>query len=445
MKRLALVLLLLSGCTSADQANLRVAGFTPASAGAPLSPSRDIKHVVIIVQENRTFDNFFHGFPGARYARYGYLHDGRKVALHSMSISGPTIWHNWSNAIAAWDRGRMDGFDLDPMVATNQPARTYVYAYVRRQDIEPYWTMASQYVLADHMFPTMFGPSFTGHLDLIAGTTDLNPSLAERDGPNSEPWGCDAPPGTVTGLVNAQRALSTGPAPCFSQFRTMADVLDPAHVSWKYYAPPISSAGNGGIWSEFDAIRNVRYGPDWHNVTSPQTRVLLDARDGKLPSVSWVIPDAADSDHVGPDSDGGPSWVASVVNAIGRGPDWQTSAIVVVWDDYGGWYDSEAPPQLDFRGLGIRVPCIIISPYAKPHYVSHTQYEFGSILKFVEETFGLPSLGPVTEGYTDARAHSLSDSFDFNAPPRAFTPIPAPSPASYFLRRPPSMVPPDEY
>ncbi|HTX58168.1 MAG TPA: alkaline phosphatase family protein, partial [Verrucomicrobiae bacterium] len=166
---------------------------------------------------------------------------------------------------------------------------------------------------------------------------------------------------------------------------------------------------------------------------------------GKLPAVTWVVPDAIDSDHPGDASDTGPSWVASVVNAIGQGPDWKSTAIVVVWDDWGGFYDSEPPPQLDFTGLGIRVPCIVISPYAKKHYVDDTQYEFGSILKFIEQTFGLPPLGPTALGYTDTRATSITNAFDFTQAPRSFTPIPAPYPPSYFLHRPPSHKPPDDY
>ena len=199
-----------------------------------------------------------------------------------------------------------------------------------------------------------------------------------------------------------------------------------------------------GEKTAFSAIRAVFEGPDWkRNVRSPQTLVLGDARAGRLPAVSWVIPDALDSDHPAERSDTGPSWVASVVNAVGESKDWSSTAIVVLWDDWGGWYDNAPPPQLDFTGLGIRVGCVVISPYARRGYVSHTQYEFGSILRFVEQTFGLPPLGPASFGYTDARARSLVDAFDFTQKPRAFVPIPAPYSPQYFLRRPPSRRLPD--
>jgi phospholipase C len=442
------MLLALAACTnSSGVAPTSSVVSSASSRGANATPlSAYIKHVVIIVQENRSFDNLFHGFPGADTAVVGATHTGAKVPLHATTLQGVDMGHYWIDAMRDWDNGKMDGFDLTPL-NTGQQAGPYPYAYVNRQLVAPYWTMATEYVLADHMFPTMFGPSFTAHLDLIAGTTALSPSEAEVDTPNARPWGCDAPAGTRTSVIGPRRIEfgEAGPFPCFTQFRTLADTLDTSHVSWRYYAPPVVAGSDGEIWSEFDAIRNVRYGSDWQrNVVSPETRVLSDAAKGALPSVAWVIPDATDSDHVG-QGPNGPSWVAAVVNAIGTGPNWKHTAIVVVWDDWGGWYDSVPPPQRDFRGLGIRVGCLIVSPYAKSHYVSHTTYEFGSILKFVEQVFGLPPLGTLADGYTDTRAHTVTDSFDFRKPPRAFKRIPAPVPASYFLIRPSSLKPPDEY
>jgi phospholipase C len=407
-----------------------------------------IKHVVIIVQENRSFDNLFYGFKGAHYAKQGSMHDGSVVALHQVDLDTPDIDHNWFDALTDWDGGRMDRFDENGNGAPlSGEAGTRAYAYVNRREIAPYWALAKSYVLADHMFPTMLGPSFTAHLDLIAGTTNLSPAVSLVDSPSGQPWGCDAPAGTVTSLVNAQRQVAGngGPFPCLTQFRTLADTLDAAHLSWKYYAPAVGGVDVGGdVWSEFDAVRNVRYGPDWQrDVVSPQTRVILDARYGRLPSVAWVMPDAADSDHAGLAGEAGPSWVAAVVNAIGKSKEWKSTAIVILWDDWGGWYDDLAPPQEDFRGLGIRVPAIVVSPYAKWHDVSHTVYEFGSVVKLVEQVFGLPPLGPTAAGYTDTRANSMLDCFNFARPPRAFKPIPAPYPASYFLAQRPSMVAPD--
>ncbi|HTA39201.1 MAG TPA: alkaline phosphatase family protein, partial [Candidatus Acidoferrales bacterium] len=255
-------------------------------------------------------------------------------------------------------------------------------------------------------------------------------------------WGCNAPAGTTTSLVNEQRQVSWngGPFPCFNQFNTLADNLDRNGVSWRYYAVAIGTGGDG--WSSFDAIRRVRNGRDWKNVISPPVRVLTQAAAG-LPGVTWVTPDVQDSDHTGNNSSTGPSWVASVVNAIGKSPDWDSTAIVVLWDDWGGWYDNAAPPQKDFVGLGERVPCLIISPYARENYVSHTTYEFGSVLKLAEEIFGLGQIGPSFFGYTDTRANSMEDAFDFAQAPRRFVPIPAPKEPSFFMTRKGSNEPPD--
>jgi phospholipase C len=417
-----------------------------------VSPGTYIKHVVIVVQENRTFDNLFYGFPGADSAAYGYTHTGRKVPLRAIGfkeiVGGvyPDPYHVWRTAIAGWDGGKMDGFDLNIFGVTGLPVGTYPYSHVKRSEVEPYWRMAQQYVLADHMFPPILSASYTGHLSLIAGTANIDPKHSEVDVPSRVPWGCTAPAGAVTSLVDSHRVVQqgAGPFPCLTQFRTMADTLDAAGVSWKYYAPP---EGQGGeLWTIFNAIKNVRYGKDWAKVVSPPQLSFDDAANGRLPGVSWIIPDSQNSDHPAAGSDTGPSWVASVVNAIGESPEWNSTAIVVVWDDWGGWYDHVPPPQLDFRGLGIRVPCIIISPYARKGYVSHTQYEFGSILKFVEQTFGLPTLGSAGfgSGYTDARANSLIDSFDFTQKPRRFKVIPAKYGAHYFRTRPSSNLPVDD-
>ena len=405
-----------------------------------------IKHVVLIVQENRSFDNLFVGFPKARWKPYGYMHDGTKIALHATNFNGPDVAHWWRAGIQDWDNGKMDGFDT-PQASGLPPEGTYPYAHLAQSLTQPYWIMAHRYVLADEMFPPDFDQSFIAHLVLIAGTANIAPQVSLLNHPNSGPYGCDAPAGSMEDTLTPPRftTRANGPFPCFTQIHTMADTLDAAGISWKYYAPPLRHNFGGPIWSEFDAIKNVRYGPDWNNMVSPETRVLTDAKNGKLPGMTWVIPDYYNSDHGGSNSDTGPSWVAAVVNAIGSNRDeWNSTAIVVLWDDWGGWYDDAVPPQLDFRGLGIRVGCIIISPYAKAGYISHTQYEFGSVLKFAEEQFGIPALGTVAQGYTDARATSISDSFDFTQAPRAFVPIPAKYPASHFLNRAPSNLPPDD-
>jgi phospholipase C len=218
-------------------------------------------------------------------------------------------------------------------------------------------------------------------------------------------------------------------------------LLDAAGVSWKYYSPPVVG-GSGALWNAFDAIKAVRNGSEWGvNVTDSDTQIFTDISNGALPAVSWVIPDRDNSDHPESPSYNGPSWVASVVNAVGQSSYWQNSAVIVLWDDWGGFYDHVPPKFFDqWGGLGFRVPMIVISPYAlggssSSPYVSHTQYEFGSVLKFVEQTFSL--------GNTDKRATSIVDCFDFMQQPRSFSVIPSAYHRTFFEHQKPSNLPVD--
>jgi phospholipase C len=465
------------GCSAGGTGSANVSAAQnalPALRPASGSPSQYIKNVVVIIQENRSFENFFAGYPGAnapmtgcaspqpspdvlmrpvRPARVALTRHpltssscppgDTQVTLHQDTFeTNPDPPHGWYPAITDWNNGQMDGFTHFGITKGKYVA----YNYIEHSQIQPYWTMAEDYVLADAMFPTEFGGSFTGHLTAIAGTDDLEPPAeAEVNFPNHTPDDCDSPPGTKSSYLTNSREVEffKGPFPCFDQFNTIAQVLDNASVSWKIYA---IHQLDGGMWEPFEAIKYVRYGPDWStNIIAPQTKVLTDIQNGNLASVTWVTPSHADSDHPAYKGDQGPSWVSSIVNAIGQSSYWQSSAIIVIWDDWGGFYDNAPPPQLDYRGLGIRVPCLIISPYAKTGYVDNTQYEFGSILRFIEEVYGLPagSIGPTSKGYTDARATSLDNAFDFTQKPRKFTPIKTKYPESFFLHEPPSNVPVD--
>jgi phospholipase C len=436
--------------------------------GAGAQPLNKIAHVIVIIQENRSFENFFAGYPGANAPMTGCaspppggsprqmaVHQpvstsscppgDSPVTLHQVTFkNNPDAKHDWHSSLIDWNDGQMDGFSAWGMKRGQYSA----YAYLDRTEVQPYWTIAQQYVLADAMFPTEFGGSFTAHLTLVAGTDDIKlPGRAEVNFPNAAPDDCDSPPGTKSSYVAEKPYRKVyqwqGGFPCFDEFNTMAQVLDNAAIPWRIYATKMLDAG---FWEPFEAIKYVRYGPDWKtDVSAPQTNFLSDASGGKLASVSWVTPSGPDSDHPTYHSDQGPSWVASVVNAVGESSYWRRSAIIVLWDDWGGFYDNAAPPQLDYRGLGIRVPCLIISPYAKQGYVSHVQYEYGSILRFIEEVYGLPagSVGSTANGYTDGRATSLDDAFDFNQKPRKFVAIPSKYPLSHFLHEPPSDEPVD--
>ena len=447
---IALALLLLAGCSGISSSpNPHSPAFLPAgkihsNCSSSSSGCIPIQHVVIVMQENRSFDNLFAGFPGADAPKYGTMHDGKRVTLQPIGLNTVDVDHSYGAAVQDYDGGKMDGFDQN-WTGYSKAAGRFAYSYVRHDEIQPYWDMASHYTLADHMFPTELGPSWTAHIDIIAGTTNITRNRALVDFPSSSPWDCYAPKGTVSSLIdsNGNYLYNAGPFPCFTQFRTMADTLDAAGVSWRYYAPAIYG-DIGGIWSPFGAIKKIRYGPDWNNVINPPAQFLTDVAYGNLAAVTWVTPEWNYSDHAGGGATYGPSWVAAVVNAIGQSQFWDNTAIVVLWDDWGGFYDNVPPPQLDFKGLGLRVPCIIISPYAKRHYVSHTQYEFGSVLRFVEQVFKLPALGPKSRGYSDARAASIIDSFDFTQHPTPFKTIKAPTPPSYFLKMPESGKVPDD-
>jgi phospholipase C len=275
------------------------------------------------------------------------------------------------------------------------------------------------------MFTSMIdASSFTSHQYIIAGQSNSSvdfPSLL---------WGCGGGSTDVISTLTHQRTIGQSIPVCFND-QTLGDELDAAHLSWGYYTSGLEASGY--MWNAYRAIRHIRYGPDWKdNVIIPQSKFLKIVDAGQLPNVSWVTPTCKNSDHANCDSNHGPAWVTSLVNAVGESKYWKSSAIFIFWDEYGGWYDHAAPKMLDYDGLGLRVPLLIISPYAKKGYVSHVQYEHGSILKFVEDQFGLARLAA-----SDTRATSpQEDAFDFSKPPRAFTPIPSAFDKAYFEKEP---------
>lgn len=460
--------------TAAALASLCVAasvGCASTGSTTPTAPSQpaQITHVVILFQENRSFDNLFAGFPGADSATSGPCipdakkapdcHAGALVALHPITlqttgtVGGKDIAHDHAAFETEYNGGAMNGFDLIALGTAGGGgwAGTYPYAYVERSEIAPYWTLAKTYTLADHMFSTATTDSFVAHQEIIAGTTRLNANESLTDTPSNFPWGCDAPEGTRTAAITTEGNVmpTAGPFPCLTQYQTMADVLDAAGVTWKFYVDTDSDF-SGMVWNGYDAIEKIRcasfqanlencvgHGKDWGpHISQPNTNVFADIKNGTLPQVSWVIPSLADSDHPASGSDTGPSWVASVVNAVGTSAYWKSTVIFLMWDDWGGFYDNVAPPQLDYTSLGMRVPLVIISPYAKRGYVSHTQYEIGSLLKFIEQNFHTASLGS-----TDVRANSVVDALDLTQTPTQFTSVPARYRSPFFLSHRPQVPP----
>lgn len=405
--------------------------------------SGKITHVVIIVQENRSVDNLFHGLPGADTASVGLNTLGQSVPLTSVRLTASyDMAHTHEAFLVDYNHGRINGFNVAPTTcsATCRPADVRAYAFVEPDEVQPYFTMAETYTFADRTFQSNSGPSFPAHQYLIGGTSVIATgsryyAAENAHTPQGGPTGgCDAPAGSNVELIDPISGVEHGTTfPCF-EHPVLFDRIDAAHLTWRYYQPDVYA----GLWDAPDAIRHIRYSADYANVISPPTKFLSDVRNGYLANVTWIIPNAAQSDHAQITNGTGPSWVAALVNAIGDSKYWSSTAIFVTWDDWGGFYDHVPPPQYNHYELGFRVPLIVISPYARRGYVSHVQHEFGSILRFVEEVFNLPTLG-----YTDERADDLSDCFDFADPPHAFTDIAAPLGAAYFESLPPDHRSPD--
>ena len=411
--------------------------------------SGKIQHVVIIVQENRSFNNLFYGYPGATTATYGYDTHGKKIVLAPVGLeTGWDISHAAADFFAACDGSgslpgtdcRMDGFDKESWSCGKSgdppcPNKNPPYSYVPHSETKPYFEMAKQYVLADQMFASNFdASSFVSHQYIIAGQAmdSVNYPIGM--------WGCEGGSGDTISMLTSKRKISGSEQACFDDDSLGAE-LDNAGLPWAFYTTNLFGTQNlGAIWSAYQANKSVYYGSDWKtDISTPQTNFFSDVSAGKLRSVSWVTPTWTNSDHAGAGSATGPSWVASLVNAIGESKYWDSTAIFIFWDDYGGWFDPVAPALVDYDGLGVRLPMLIVSPYAKKGYVSETPFEHGSILRFTEDQFGLPRLSA-----SDSRANSpAGDCFDFSKPPRKFHPIRAKLDKAYFLRQPPDRTPPD--
>jgi phospholipase C len=432
-----------------------------------LTTAAVLQHIVVIFQENRTPDNLFQDpvliSRGADIASSGLNSTGQSIPLSPIDLgttgSSPQNYdlsHANAAFVSMYDGGKMDGANLIPCSpAANCPPNAHPnpqYMYVKPADVQPYFALAEQYTFGDRMFQTNQGPSFPAHQFIISGTSapTTASNLFAAENPTLSPAGC------IAALTNRVKMIDptgseTNPAsqyPCFDH-PTLTDLLNTKGVSWRYYAP---SAGS--IWTGPDAIQHMCQqqtvngqltctGPDWtNNVKIPQSQALVDIANGQLAQVSWIIPNGQSSDHALSNDGSGPSWVAAIVNAIGNSPYWANTAIIITWDDWGGWYDHVAPKVIN-DGVswgsgyvyGFRVPLIVVSPYAKTAYISHTTHDFGSILKFIESTYNLPSLG-----YADTPADDLSDCFNLTHTPVTFHAIPAAVKAAFFIndKRPPT-------
>lgn len=328
------------------------------------------------MQENHTFDNFFGTFPGAN-------------GITEPQASNPTrsdFNHGGAATLAAMDGGKLDEF----------PDRGHVQ--YTQSDIPNYWAYAQQFGLSDNFFTSDASSSTPNHLNMIAAQTGgINESSPEK--------GCKSTQNTLISSLDVNDT-SYWAYPCVS-INSIAQELDKAGISWRYYA-------GTPIWDAALMIKPL-YSSDSSKIVTNSNNVLTDIQSGKLATVSWVTPQSfPQSDHPPEPLQGGQNWVTSVVNAIMNSSYWSNTAIFLTWDDWGGFYDHVQPPQLDGLGLGPRVPLIVISPYAKAGYISHNLGEFSSLTKYLETTFNLPSLGQ-----RDAKNISdLTDFFDYSQTPQ---------------------------
>ena len=424
----AVATLALGACSRSDAPSLpsnsalgRVARAVPAHR---TGLAGQFQHVIVIVQENRTVDNLFNGFPGADTVTSG-VRRGKTVQLEQIPLE-PAVDpdHTHDGFVLDYDNGKLDDFDHE--FGKNRTA----YAYVQQSDVQNYWTLASRFTLADETFQMNMGPSFAAHVNLVAAQGGYPMAFA-----GNPTTGSKGPPGCLGSdtvayldmtLPYPQKTTATGPA-CMDM-ETIFDLLDQNGIGWRYYAPDYGAGLT--LWSAPDYITHIADGPDHANLVSPETNVLSDIANGALQPVSYVIPEYCSSDHPhGKYSDelAGPHWVAAVTNAIGASSHyWSNTLILVTWDDWGGWYDHKAPSILNDDQLSFRVPLLVISAYpSAPGVPDHTTRNQASVITAIESNFGLGSLGQL-----DAQTDDLSNTFNFSQPAVQYgAPLPAATPA----------------
>lgn len=351
--------------------------------------SDKVQHIVIVIQEARSFDNLFCGYSGSK----GKCKD-KTIPLEASCTLSDTF-HDV-------ERDRKTG-NFGKEHADCPGYQHPEYAHVPKDELSQYYQIAQQYVLGDEMFSSTGNPTFEAHQYLIA---------AQAANAENEPFGKTSSDGCVYRRWVHQLHGAAKTDACFS-YQTLGDELSTAGLTWSYYRTADRKQPIVDTWDAFGWIKGGSSG------TSPSSKFMSDVCSGKLATVTWITPAFADSDLSGSLSSGGPQWVASVVNAVGGSQFWGTTTVVILWSGFGGWYDHVSPPYLDFDGLGFRVPMLVVSPYARTNYVDHVQLETASALRFVEDTFGLKPLA-----VSDSRARDLGVSaLDFHQQPRAFVPI----------------------
>jgi phospholipase C len=374
-----------------------------------------IKHVIFLIKENRTMDHMFGRFPGVNGVTEGLDGDRLRPLTRPPDRLPDDIPHCYPCALESWNGGRMNNF------ARNDIGDRFAYTQMRGpEDLPNYWRWAQEFALSDNFFASAQGPSFPNHLFTIAaqsGGAHHNPfqdqaraTLFTQETGLAKSWGCDTLQEVYVEVIDSEGQVERVP-PCFD-FQTEADLLDGAGIPWGYYAAWNNQRGY--VWSAFDAIERVRMHPEiWERHIFPVDNFVADVTDGRLAPVTWITPRYELSEHPEWSFCHGENWTTEIVNAVMRSPFWKDTAIFITWDDYGGFYDHVPPPQVDDFGFGFRVPLLTISPYAKPGYIDSQLGEFSSVLRFIEDNWGLSQLT-----HRDRDAFNLSYLFDFDQHPR---------------------------
>lgn len=458
------------------------AGISPAEAQVS-----NFQHIVLIIQENRTPDNLFYALcsnhpcnPVSSGTSYDiqttdWLDKHSKTGVTQpmpVTLAGNyRVKHSHDDFLFMCDLDpitkacRMDGAGDVNCTPRKQCINKPQFRFVDNSSgiLQPYLDLATQYGWANQMYQTNQGPSFPAHQYLFGATSapsarDDHRGTFAASNLSDLINGCIADPASKVQLIDAHGVQDPKNKiyPCF-EHKTVADLLDKIGVSWRYYAP-----GAGDLWTAPDAIAHICKpsggectGKEWrrHLDLNPPD-VLSDIAKCDLRGVTWVIPTAENSDHAGTNDGGGPSWVASIVNAIGnstcKNADgtsfWESTAIIVTWDDWGGWYDHEPPTFLPYPEggyqYGFRVPLLFVSAYTPAGYINNNQQDFGSIVRFVEFNFGIPE-GALT--FADARStRNLHQFYDLTRTPRTYKTVPAPKNANFFLHDTRPLEAPDE-
>jgi phospholipase C len=456
-------------------------------AAAPTAEGiHKIKHVIIVMQENRSFDSYFGTYPGIDGLP---TNDGQFTSClpdpmigscqrpyHDTADVNAGAAHTAAASTADLDGGKLDGFitealnspkgcgAADPNCANGTTAD--VLGYHDQREIPNYWTYARDFVLQDHLFEPVASWSLPDHNYLVSGWSAICTNTAAASCTNDivGPY----TPSQMQQYVT--QALTTGVAPVDSAWTDLTYLLYTHHVSWNYFveggtqpdcaddeatcAPVPQNYTTPGIWNPLPIFADVHDDGQLANI-QPTATYFAEAKDGTLPAVSWITPNGGDSEHPPASVHQGQAWVTSIVNAAMTSPDWSSTAILLSWDDWGGFYDHVVPPTVDRNGYGLRVPGIVISPYARRGYIDHQTLSHDAYLKFIEDDFlGGQRLNPATDGRPDPRpdvresAHQLGNlmaDFDFTRRPRAPVLLPtnpptdSPSIPSQFVGAPPGL------